>query len=104
MCRVLHLNRARYDRGRERQTGPPTARQQRHQQVTAAVLAQFAAAHERVGRRPRRQVLAQDQIRCSPGVVHRIMAEQGLVARRRRAGKRTTRRDPMARIAHITNR
>ncbi|MEJ7900760.1 MAG: DDE-type integrase/transposase/recombinase, partial [Thermomicrobiales bacterium] len=39
----------------------------------------------------------------SPGLVHRIMAEQGLVARRRRAWRRTTRRDPAARTAHITN-
>jgi transposase InsO family protein len=104
MCRVLHLNRASYYRWRARQTGPPTARQQRHQQVTAAILARFAAAHERIGRRPMRHLLAQDQIRCSPGLVHRIMAEQGLQARRRRAWKRTTRRDPAARTAHITNR
>ena len=51
-----------------------------------------------------RQVLVQDGISCSPGLVYRIMAEQGLVARRRRAWKRTTRRDPAARTAHITNR
>ena len=104
MCRVLHLNRASYYRWRERQTGPPTARQQRHQQVTTAVLARFTAAHERVGRRPMRQLLAREGIACSPGLVHRIMAEQGLQARRRRAWKRTTRRDPGHRIPHITNR
>lgn len=103
MCRVLHLNRASYYRWKAQQTAPPSGRTQRHQQVTAAILARFAAAHERVGRRPMRQLLAQDGIACSPGLVHRIMAEQGLVARRRRAWKRTTRRDPAARTAHITN-
>jgi len=104
MCRVLQLNRASYYRWKARQATPPSPRTQRHQQLTAAILARFAAAHERVGRRPMRQLLAQDGIRCSPGLVHRIMAEQGLVARRRRAWKRTTRRDPTARTAHITNR
>jgi transposase InsO family protein len=103
MCRVLQLNRASYYRWKARQTAVPSARTQRHQQLTAAIVARFAATHERVGRRPMRQMLAQDGIRCSPGLVHRIMAEQGLVARRRRAWKRTTRRDPAARTAHITN-
>lgn len=103
MCRVLELNRASYYRWKVRQMAPPPARTQRHLQLTVAIVTQFAAAHERVGRRPMRQLLAQNGIRCSPGVVHRIMAEQGLVARRRRAWKRTTRRDPPARTAHITN-
>ena len=104
MCRVLQLNRASYYRWKGRQTAAPTARTQRRQELTTAILARFAAAHERVGRRPMRHLLAQDGIPCSPGLVHRIMAEQGLVARRRRAWKRTTRQDPAARTAHITNR
>lgn len=103
MCRVLHLNRASYYRWTARQTAVPSARHQRHQQLTTAIVARFAAAHERVGRRPMRHLLAQDGIPCSPGLVHRIMTEQGLVARRRRAWKRTTRRDPAARTAHIRN-
>jgi putative transposase len=103
MCQLLDLNRTSYYRWRERQTAPPTTRQQRRQQLTAAIVSRFAAAHERVGRRPMRQLLAQDGIGCAPGTVHRIMAEQGLVARRRRAGRRTTTRDPAARTAHIRN-
>lgn len=104
MCRLLRLNRASYYRWQARQTAPPPARQQRHQQLTTAIRTRFAAAHERLGRRPMRHLLAQDGIACSPGLVHRIMTEQGLVARRRRAWKRTTRRDPAARTAHIRNR
>lgn len=72
-------------------------------QLTAAIVTRFAAAHERVGRQPMRQLLRQDGIPGAPGTVHRIMAEPGLVARRRRAWKRTTRRDPAARTAHMTN-
>jgi putative transposase len=103
MCRLLGLNRTSYYRWQARQSAPPTARQVWRTQLTAAIVTRFAAAHERVGRRPMRQLLAQDGIRCAPGTVHRIMAEQGLVARRRRAWKRTTRRDPAARTAHIPN-
>lgn len=103
MCRALRINRTGYYRWKDRQTAAVPARTQRHRQLTAAIVTRFAAAHERVGRRPMRHLLAQDGIRCSPGLVHRIMAEQGLVARRRRAWRRTTRRDPAARTAHITN-
>lgn len=103
MCRLLAINRASYYRWKERQAAPPSARQEWRAQLTAAIVTRFAAAHERVGRRPMRELLRQDGITCAPGTVHRIMAEQGLVARRRRAWKRTTRRDPAARTAHITN-
>lgn len=103
MCRVLRRNRASYYRWKARQTTPPAARLQRHQAITATVRRVFVEAQERVGRRPMRQLLAAQGIACSPGLVHRIMTEQGLVARRRRAWKRTPRRDPTARAAHITN-
>lgn len=63
----------------------------------------FAESGQRVGRRPMRQLLAADGIPCSAGMVHTIMAEQQLVARRKRAWKRTTVRDPAARTAHIGN-
>ena len=56
-------------------------------------------AQQRVGRRPMRQLLAADGLVCSAGMVHTIMAEQQLVARRRRAWKRTTLRDRAARTA-----
>jgi transposase InsO family protein len=71
--------------------------------VTAAILTRFAETQGRIGRRPMRQLLAQDGIACALGTVHRIMAEQGLMARRRQAWKRTTTREPAARTAQIRN-
>jgi putative transposase len=103
LCRVLGVNRTSYYRWQARQDQPPPPRTHRHQVLTAAILARFAETRGRVGRRLMRQLLAQDGIRCAPGTVHRIMAEQGLQATRRRAGKRTTTRDPAARTAHIPN-
>jgi len=103
MCRLLGVARSSYYAWTQRQAAPPPARQARHQQLTAAIVTRFQATHGRVGRRPMRQLLAQDGIRCAPGTVHRIMAEQGLQANRRRAGKRTTQRDPTVRTAHIAN-
>lgn len=102
MCRVLGIGRAGYYRWRQRQTQPPLPRTQRHRALTAAILALFADGRGRVGRRPMRHLLAAQDLPCSPGLVHRIMAEQGVVAQRRRAGQRTTRRDPAAQTAHIT--
>jgi transposase InsO family protein len=71
--------------------------------VTQAIVTLFATSTQRVGRRPMRQLLAAEGIGCSAGMVHTIMTEQGLVARRKRAWKRTTQRDPAARTAHIAN-
>jgi transposase InsO family protein len=103
MCAALGLNRASYYRWRVRQVAPPTARAQRHQALTTAIVSRFAATHGRVGRRPMRTLLAADGMSCSLGTVQAIMREQGLVARRRRAWKRTTVRDPAAATMHITN-
>lgn len=103
MCQALGVSRASYYRWRARQTAPPAPRAQRHADVTHAIAAKFAETQQRAGRRPMRQLLAADGIVCSAGMVHAIMAEQQLVARRRRAWKRTTMRDPAARTAHIGN-
>lgn len=103
MGQALGLSRASYYRWCARQTTPPSPRTQRHVAVTQAIVAKFAATQQRVGRRPMRQLLAADGIVCSAGMVQTIMAEQQLVARRRRAWKRTTRCDPAARTAHIGN-
>lgn len=103
MCRCLGVARSRYYAWNARQGRPPTPRQQRHQQVTEAIVTRFRASHGRVGRRPMRQLLQHDGIVCSPGTVHRIMADQGLQAARHRAWTPTTRRDPAARTAHIRN-
>lgn len=103
MCAALGLNRASYYRWRVRQQAPVPPRTQRHETVTKAIVSRFAATHGRVGRRPMRALLAADGIACSLGMVHAIMQEQDLVARRRRAWKRTTVRDPAAATAHIAN-
>jgi transposase InsO family protein len=71
--------------------------------LTQAIVAKFAESGQRAGRRPIRQLLADDGIHCAAGTVHTIMAEQHLIARRKRAWKRTTVRDPAARTAHIPN-
>lgn len=103
MCELLELPRSSYYAWTKRQHRPPTARQQRHQALTEAILDQFASCQGRVGRRLMRTLLAQGGIACAPGTVHRIMAEQGLQANRAKAAKRTTRQDPAARTIEIRN-
>lgn len=101
MCQRLGVSRATFYRWV--QDRPLSPRTQRHQAITAAITTTFAETNGRVGRRPMHQLLAQQAVVCSLGTVHRIMAEQGLVARRRRAWKRTTMTDPAARTAHLRN-
>lgn len=103
MCQALAVPRSSYYRWKTRQTAPPSPRVQRHLDLTRAIVTKFAETQQRVGRRPMRQLLAADGIQCSAGTVHTIMAEQQLVARRKRAWKRTTVRDPAASTAQITN-
>lgn len=103
MCQTLGLPRGSYYRWKAERTTPPPPRVQRHAELTRLIVAKFAETNQRVGRRPMRQLLAADGIHCSAGTVHRIMAEQQLTARRKRAWKRTTTRDPAARTAHIHN-
>jgi putative transposase len=103
MCARLGVSRASFYRWEQARHHPPTPRVVRHQQLTDAITATFADTQGRVGRRPMRRLLADQQLRCSPGTVHRIMAEQGLTAQRRRAWKRTTAADPTARTAHLSN-
>lgn len=103
MCRALGLARASYYRWQRRQHSPPPPRTQRHARVTQAILAKFVETEQRVGRRPMRHLLAADGLHCSAGMVHTIMHQQQLVARRKRAWKRTTTRDLAARTAHIHN-
>jgi putative transposase len=103
MCARLGVSRASFYRWADARDRPPTPRVEWRRVLTTAITATFAETHGRVGRRPMRQLLAQQDVACSPGTVHRIMSEQGLVARRRRAWKRTTMKDPAARTAHIRN-
>lgn len=103
MCARLGVSRASFYRWEQAQDRPPTPRVVRHQHLTDAITTTFAQTQGRVGRRPMRQLLADQQLPCSPGTVHRIMTEQGLSAQRCRAWKRTTTADPAARTAHLHN-
>lgn len=103
MCELLEIPRSSYYAWQTRQHADPPARVQRHQALTEAIVTEFQSCEGRIGRRPMHTLLAQDGIHCAPGTVHRIMAEHGLQAGRHRASKRTTRRDPAARTAHIQN-
>lgn len=103
LCHRLHVSRASYYRWRHRQDTPPSARLQRQQTITHQILVIFAECHGRIGRRPMRQLLRQRGITCSAGLVHRIMAAHQLQATRHRAWRRTTRHNPAARTAHLTN-
>ena len=103
MCRMLTVNRSSFYRWCARRDRPPSPRIQRRQTVTDAIRRLFTDCQGRVGRRPVRTLLARQGVPVSLGMVHRIMAEQGLVAARRQAFRRTTRPDPAARTAHIRN-
>ena len=105
MCELLGVASSSHYawRARTRRT-VPTPRAARHQTVTDTIRARHAASNGMLGRRPMRQLLREeDGIACSLGMVHRIMAEQGLTARRHRR-RSTTRRDPAARPGAIPNR
>ncbi len=92
-CQLLGVPSSGSDAWRARhQRTAPTPRAARHQLVTAKIAAQHAATNGMLGHRPMQQVLReQDGITCSLGMVHRIMAEQGLCARRHRRRSRPRR-------------
>jgi len=103
MCRILDINRSGYYRWASHQQRPPTPRQRQTAQIRELIRTLFAASHGRPGRRPMHQLLRNQGCRCSLGLVHRLMAEQQLVARRHRRFRGTTRPDPAARTKHIPN-
>lgn len=95
-CQLLGVASSSYYAWQMRQQRTePTPRTARHQAITEQVVAQHAASDGMLGRRSMQQVLRdQADVQCSLGMVHRIMAEQGLSARRHRRRPTTTRRDP----------
>ncbi len=98
VCQLLGVASSSYYAWRTRgRRAEPTARAARHQAIAERIRLHHAASGGRLGRRLMQQVLRdQDGIACSLGMVHRIMAEQGLCARRHRRRVITTRRDPAA--------
>ena len=98
MCQLLGVASSSYYAWRQRQQRTtPTPRAARHQAIADTVRARHAASGGRLGRRPMRQLLRdEDGMACSLGLVHRVMAEQGLAARRHRHRGPTTRRDGAA--------
>lgn len=75
----------------------PMPRAARRRVITDRIVALHAASGGMLGRRPMQQLLRdREALPCSVGMVHRIMAEQGLWARRHRQRWSTTRRDPVA--------
>ena len=102
-CRLLGVPSSSYYAWCQRHRAP-SPRAARRQVVTDRILAHHAAANGMLGRRPMQQVLRdQDSIHCSLGMVHRIMAEQGLCARRHRRC-RMPRRGANAQPTTIPNR
>jgi putative transposase len=97
-CQLLGVPASSYYAWRTRQHRPePTPRAARHQALTERIVALHAASNGMLGRRPMQQMLRdQDACGCSLGMVHRIMREQHLWARRHRRRVVTTRQDPAA--------
>lgn len=105
LCRVLEVASSSYYawRTRTRRSGP-TPRPARHQAVTERIQRLHATSNGMLGRRTMQQLLRdQEHMSCSIGMVHRIMTEQRLQARRHRRHVTTTRRDAAERIT-IPNR
>lgn len=97
-CQLLGVPSSSYYAWRTRQhRTAPTPRSARHQALTARIVALHAASDGMLGRRSMHQLLrTQGEHGCSLGMVHRIMREQHLWARRHRRHVVTTRRDPDA--------
>ncbi len=91
MCTWLEVNRASYDRWAQARTAPPGPRAQRRAAVGQRLCALHAEWDQRPGRRIMHQLVAADGEACSLGVVHRLMHQHQLMARRSRQWRPTTR-------------
>ena len=89
LCRVLDLSHSGFYEWCQRQV-EPSARAIRHAELTAAVTAGFDANHGRYGAPRLHAYLRQQGVEISLNTVARIMRDQGLVARQRRAFRVTT--------------
>ncbi|MDJ0315262.1 IS3 family transposase [Arthrobacter sp. H35-D1] len=87
MCRQLGVPRSSYYRWRDATDTPTTIR---HRELTDQVKSMFDSSDQIFGHRMVHTKLAADGVAVSVGTVATIMAENGWVARRMRAFKRTT--------------
>lgn len=101
MCQALKVSRASFYRWRTPKA--PTPRQQRHQQLVAAVKAAHHHAEGMAGRQQLTRMLANRGVEVSESTVGAIMRAHGLQAIRTKAWKQTTVPDPHAHTAHIDN-
>ncbi|WP_235605023.1 IS3 family transposase, partial [Enteractinococcus helveticum] len=101
MCRVLQVSRASFYRWC--QPKQPSPRQVRHQQLVAAVKAEYEDAEGMAGRRQLTRLLNTKGIEVSESTVGAIMRVHDLRAIRTMAWKQTTVQDPQARTEHIDN-
>jgi putative transposase len=94
MCAWLGVNRASFYRWVDAQTAPPGPRAQRRETVGQRLCELHAQWDERPGRRPMQQLLAAEGEVCSLGLIHRLMQQHRLIARRSRHWRTTTRSRP----------
>jgi transposase InsO family protein len=102
LTRLLGVAPSSYYAWKRRQARPtPTPRAARRAEITRSITMLHAAHHGYPGRRPMQQLLRTVYGQhCSLGLVHAIMTEQGLAARRHR---RRAHRARTARPANIPN-
>ena len=95
MCRVLGVSRSRYYAWRAE---PVCGHAKRDQALSVAIQAAFKASRKRYGAPRIYRVLKAQEYRVSRKRVARLMAEMGLVARRRRKYVVTTKADKDAKF------
>ncbi|GAA2044449.1 hypothetical protein GCM10009720_26770 [Yaniella flava] len=98
---MLGVSRASFYRWRHPK--PPSAQQVRHQQLVAAVKAEYTAAEGMAGRRQLTRLLNTKGVDISESTVGAIMRAHDLRAIRTTVWKQTTVQDPQARTEHIVN-
>jgi transposase InsO family protein len=87
MCRVLEVSRAGYYAAQRR---APSERSRRRQQLLLQIRAAHKASKQRYGSPRIHDELRAQQIECSENQVARLMREDGLRAKKRRAFRITT--------------
>jgi transposase InsO family protein len=97
-CAVLKVSRAAYYKWRQQE---PSARVLEDQGLTEKVKVIFAGSRQTYGTPRVHRELRQEGTRCSRKRVARLMREQNLQGRRRRAWRRTTVPDPDTKVTAV---